>query len=58
MARNGDDIYGSLPVISVCLGHKSLSATEQYVRLIEGMYPELVNQCLPVSAYVFPKVVS
>ena len=58
MARNGQDIYGSLPVISVCLGHKSLSATEQYVRLIEGMYPELVNQCSSVSAYVFPKVIS
>jgi site-specific recombinase XerD len=58
MARNGQDIYNCLPVISTCLGHKSLSATEQYVRLIEGMYPELVNQCSSVSAYVFPKVIS
>ena len=58
MARNGQDIYNCLPVISTCLGHRSLSATEQYVRLIEGMYPELVNQCSSVSAYVFPKVIS
>ena len=56
MVHNGQDIYGSLPVISTCLGHKSLSATEQYVRLFEGMYPELVEQCSSVSAYVFPKV--
>jgi integrase len=26
MAHNGQDIYSSLPVISTCLGHKSLSA--------------------------------
>jgi len=58
MAGNGQDVYNSLPVISTCLGHKSLAATEQYVRLIEGMYPELINQCSPVSAYVFPKVIS
>ena len=57
MARNGQDVYCSLPVISTCLGHKSLAATEQYVRLFAGMYPELVNQCSPVSAYVFPTVI-
>ena len=56
MARNGQDMYSCLPVISTCLGHKSLAATERYVRLVEAMYPELVNQCSPVSAYVFPKV--
>ena len=58
MAGNGQDVYNSLPVISTCLGHKSLAATEQYVRLIEGMYPELISQSSPVSAYVFPKVIS
>jgi site-specific recombinase XerD len=57
MAHNGLDVYCSLPVISTCLGHKSLSSTEQYVRLFEGMYPELIDQCSPVSAYVFPKVI-
>jgi site-specific recombinase XerD len=58
MARNGQDIYNCLPILSTCLGHKSLAATEQYVRLIEGMYPELLEQCSPVSAYVFPKVIT
>jgi integrase len=55
MARNGHDVYSGLPIISTCLGHKSLSATEQYVRLVEAMYPELIGQYSPVSAYVFPK---
>ena len=58
MVRNGQDIYNALPVLSTGLGHKSLSATEQYVRLIEAMYPELIAQCSPVCAYVFPKVIS
>jgi len=55
-ANNGQDIYASLPVISICLGHKDISSTEQYVRLVERMYPELIKQCSSVSAYVFPKV--
>lgn len=55
MARAGKDVYAGLPVLSIYLGHKSLSSTEQYVRLVEMMYPELIAQCSPVSAYVFPK---
>jgi site-specific recombinase XerD len=56
MAHNGMDLYSSLPIISACLGHKSLSATEQYVRLTSEMYPELVDQCSPVNAFVYPKI--
>ena len=56
MANNGMDLYSSLPVISACLGHKSLSATEQYVRLTSEMYPELVGQCSPINAFVYPKI--
>jgi site-specific recombinase XerD len=54
--RNGQDIYAGLPIIATCLGHTSVSSTEQYVRLVEMMYPELIKQCSPVSAYVFPKI--
>ncbi len=56
MAKNGQDLYSSLPVISTCLGHKSLHATEQYVRLTGEMYPELIRQCSPISAFVYPKI--
>lgn len=56
MAHNGMDLYSSLPIISACLGHKSLSATEQYVRLTSEMYPELVSQCSPINAFVYPKI--
>lgn len=56
MAQNGQDLYSSLPVISTCLGHKSLFATEQYVRLTGEMYPELIRQCSPINAFVYPKI--
>lgn len=54
MAHEGQDLYSSLPIISACLGHKSLSATEQYVRLTGEMYPELISQCSPINAFVYP----
>lgn len=56
MAHNNQDLYSSLPVISACLGHKSLFATEQYVRLTGEMYPELINKCSPISAFVYPEI--
>jgi len=56
MAHNGQDLYSSLPVISACLGHKSLFATEQYVRLTGEMYPELISKCSPINAFVYPKM--
>lgn len=54
MAHEGQDLYSSLPIISACLGHKSLSSTEQYVRLTGEMYPELISQCSPINAFVYP----
>lgn len=54
MAHEGQDLYASLPIISACLGHKSLYATEQYVRLTGEMYPELVSQCTSINAFVYP----
>lgn len=56
MARNGMDLYTSMPILSACLGHKSLSATEQYVRLTKEMYPELAERTAPVNAFVYPKL--
>jgi integrase len=56
MAHEGQDLYSSLPIISACLGHKSLFSTEQYVRLTGEMYPELISQCSPINAFVYPKI--
>ena len=56
MIRNGIDLYISMPIISACLGHKSLSATGQYVRLAHEMFPELVEQCSCITSFVYPNI--
>ena len=55
MAKSGLDLYYSLPLISTFLGHKSLGATDHYVRLTAEMYPDLLKDEKGVCAYVFPK---
>jgi len=55
MAKSGLDLYYSLPLISTFLGHKSLGATDHYVRLTAEMYPDLLKDEKGICAYVFPK---
>jgi integrase len=54
MCEDGLDLYCALPLLSAFIGHKSISATEQYVRLTTEMYPQLVNQQKEQGSYVFP----
>lgn len=43
MSRNNLDLYYALPILSRYLGHKSIEATEKYVRLTQTMYPEIIE---------------
>lgn len=54
MAREGLDMYHSLPLLSTYLGHQSLGATDDYVRLTAEMYPDLLKRSGIVIANVFP----
>ena len=56
MSRSGLDLYYSLPILSQYLGHRSLEATDAYVRLTLEMFPELVGKVDNLCAYVFPEV--
>jgi integrase/recombinase XerD len=58
MSETGLDLYYSLPILSIYLGHQSLEATEKYVRLTSNMYPELISGVDRICAYVFPEVIS
>ncbi len=50
------DIHAMLPVLSTYLGHASVAATEQYVRLTADAFPEL-RQTLDLAAgWVIPEV--
>jgi integrase len=39
MIDNGIDMYVALPILSTYLGHKTIMATERYLRLTVSMYP-------------------
>jgi hypothetical protein len=55
MISNGWDVYAALPLLSACIGHKSLKATEGYVRLTREYYPELLKQCASLNDFVYPR---
>ncbi len=55
MTKSGLDLYYSLPLLSTFLGHKSLGATDKYVRLTTEMYPDLLKDQKGIGTYVFPK---
>jgi integrase/recombinase XerD len=56
MAEAGIDLYCSLPVLSIYLGHQSIKATNSYVRLTADMYPDLVKKIDTICFNVFPKL--
>jgi len=56
MSEDGLDLYYSLPILSKYLGHKSLEATDKYVRLTQEVFPALLEKTNKVCAYIFPEV--
>jgi len=54
MVREGTDIYCSLPILSIFLGHKTIQGTERYVRMVQEMYPDIIGMENPVTSFVFP----
>ena len=56
MSKKKLDLYYSLPILSKYLGHKSLEATDKYIRLTAEMYPELIKEVNSLCSYVFPEV--
>ena len=56
MAEQGLDLYYCLPLLSKYLGHKTLAATDSYVRLTSEMYPRLLNEVNRICAFVFPQI--
>lgn len=56
MAEKGMDLYYSLPILSTYLGHQTLEATEQYVRLTSDMYPNILKDVHNISEYIFPNL--
>ena len=55
MCAQGMDIYCALPVLSTYVGHKSISATQQYLRLTAEMYPELLQRITQYAGGAIPE---
>jgi len=51
------DLYCALPVLSTYLGHVSIEATSQYVRLTAAAFPEISAVLDKKCAYVIPEVI-
>jgi len=43
LTQQGLDIYTSLPLLTIFMGHKKVRDTENYVRLTQEMYPDLIK---------------
>lgn len=54
--EKGTDPNAFLPLISVYLGHKRLSATERYLRLTAEVYPYLTNEMNKIMNDIIPEV--
>lgn len=54
MVESGMDIYCSLPILSTYLGHQSIEATNNYVRISTEIYPKLIHNVENLFINVFP----
>lgn len=54
--EKGIDPNAFIPLLSVYLGHKSLSATERYLRLTAEVYPYLTAEMDKIMNHIIPEV--
>lgn len=53
LIKSGKDPYTILPALSTFMGHKSISATEKYLRLTQQMYPDLFDADTSVTSSIY-----
>lgn len=56
MSANGDDPYLFLPILSTYIGHTSVRATQQYLRLTADLYPEILTKAARNTSRVIPAI--
>ena len=54
--KDGVDLYVTLPILSVYVGHNNVGATQRYLRLTAEAYPELIEKVSRTCAYVITEV--
>lgn len=56
MSDNGFDMYCSLPILSVYVGHSSIKSTEKYLRLTTSIFPDLEDKISNLTGNIYPEV--
>lgn len=56
MIDKGMDMYVALPILSTYLGHKTIMATERYLRLTVSMYPYIEKKFSKTLDEIFGEV--
>lgn len=54
----GMDMYVALPILSTYLGHKTIYATERYLRLTMSLYPYIADKCSQKFLEIFGEEVT
>lgn len=55
-AEAGKDIYTMLPLLSTYLGHASIHATQDYLRLTSEIYPDIINTLEQAHGNLIPEM--
>lgn len=56
LVSEGHDTYLLLPILSTYLGHKSIHATERYLRLTSEVYPDILKKANLLTSGLIPEV--
>ena len=56
MVDSGLDMYVALPILSTYLGHKTIFATEKYIRLTMQLFPYINDKLVDKANLVFGNV--
>ena len=56
MCEQGMDIYCCLPILSTYVGHKSIYATQKYLRLTPEIFPDVLKQITIYAEGIIPNI--
>ena len=54
--KNGVDYRAALPILSVYMGHSTISATGKYLRLTADAFPEITNMLETMYGSIIPEL--
>lgn len=55
MQAKGFDLYTFLPLLSVYLGHKHITETEYYLRMLDEHFDSILDKSSSYTPELFPK---